>query len=338
MRKPAGVIAAAVAMGLMALLGILGVSFSLVVFLFMHNPVNIPGFRLIIVFSDLLVLAFFLFSGWTVVGLFHMRRWSRVAAIVIGALVCFLSGGAGVGMLAVRNMFPAVPPPPGEPATLLSSVPAIMAGIAAGYFAIALVGLWWIVYFSLPKVRDAFAGAGLMVTNPEIVPHGGSVMIDPAAANGVSGWRVVILSWACLALFALLYVPMILVMHTPLFLFGAVVGGGAETAIVALFAALQLALGVGLIRKWKFAWYLGLFWQIYAVGYGLTFLIPGIWGRFIAYEDALMSRWSPPGGGLMMPGAILRWPLFAIGFVLGAAVVILCTVALFKRREDYLGA
>lgn len=337
MRKPAGVIAAAVVMGVMALLGILGGSFSVVVFLVMHNPVNVPGFRVVVVLFDLLVLGFFLFSGWTVVGLFRMRRWARVAGIVIGALVCFFSAGAGVGMLAIRNLVPAMPPPPGEPATILSSLPAIMTGIAAFYFAVALVGLWWAVYFSLAKVRGAFTGVDLMVTYPEVVPHGGSVMVADAAANGVSVWRIVIIVWACLIFLGIVYVPMVFVMHTPLFFFGAVISGGAETAFVALFALLQLVLGVGLIRKWKFAWYLGLAWQIYAFAYMLAFLIPGMWDRFIAYEESVSSRFSPPGMPSNAAISILHGPLLAIGFILGTALMIVFTIALFKRKDDYLG-
>jgi hypothetical protein len=333
------VMAAAVVMGFMALLGILGISLALVVFLFMHNPVNVPGFRVVVVLSNLLALGFFLFEGWTVVGLFRLRRWARGAAIVIGALVCFFSGGAGVGMLAVRNLVPAMPPPaPGEPASVLSSLPLIVEGIAAFYFLVALVGLWWAVYFSLPKVRAAFRGADLMVTNPEVVPHGGSVLVDPAAGEGVSGWRIVLVVWACLMLVGMLYVPMVFAMHTPLFLFGAVVSGGAEIAFVALLAILQVALGIGLIRRWKFAWYLGLAWQVYAFAYGLTFLIPGMWGKFIAYEEAQMNRWSAPGVGPAMTSAILQGPFMAVCMGLGFVIVIVFTVALFKRKEDYLGA
>jgi hypothetical protein len=337
MRKPAGVIAAAVVMGVMALLAIVGISFSLVIFLFMHNPVNIPGFRAIVVLSNLFVLAFFVFCGWTMVGLFRMRRWARVASIVIGALVCLISAGAGIGALAIRNFVPAVPPQPGEPATILSSLPLIVAGIAAFYFAIALIGLWWVIYFVLPKVRDAFVGAGLTVTNPEIVPRGASVMVAPATQPG-AGWRVVIIVWACLMLLAILDVPIVFVMHTPLFLFGAIVGGGAEAVIMALMAGLWLVMAVGLIRKWKFAWYLSLFWQINTFVFFLAFLIPGMPGRFIAYEEDLMSRWSLPGAAGMMPSVSFFGPILAIGFGLGLVIVIVFTVALFKRKEDYLGA
>jgi hypothetical protein len=184
MRKPAGVIAAAIMMGLMALLGILGVSLSLVVSIIIHNPVNnMPGFRVIMVLANLLVLGFFLFCGWTVVGLFRMRRWARVSSIVIGALVCILSGLAGAAIFAARNFVPKLPPPPpgADPQTaMLADLPIIIEAAVAFYFAVALVGLWWAVYFSLPGVGRAFR-ANLMVTNPDVVPPGGSVTIPPHA-------------------------------------------------------------------------------------------------------------------------------------------------------------
>lgn len=338
MRKPAGVIAAAVVMGLMAALGTLGVSLSLVLFLFMHNPVNIPGFRVIVVSSNLFVLAFFLFAGWTVAGLFRMRSWARVAAIVIGALVCLFSGVACIGTLAVRHLVPAMPPPPpGEPATMLARLPLIFVGVAMFYFAIALVGLWWAIYFSLPKVRAAFAGGGLFVTNPEIVPPGGAVTLAPALANGTSGWRIVIVVWACLMLLGILGLPVVSLMHIPMFLFGRVLSGGAEIAVVLPMFAVQVLLGVGLIQKWKFAWYLGIAWQIYAFAYGLSFAVPGMWGRFIAYQVDMSRRWALPGTA-EMTSAIWHGPFMAVCFGLGLVLIVVFTVALFKRKEDYLDA
>jgi hypothetical protein len=127
-------------------------------------------------------------------------------------------------------------------------------------------------------------------------------------------------------------------MHTPLFLFGAVIGGSAEAVVVALMAGLWLVMAIGLIRKWKVAWYLGLFWQIYTFVFFLAFLIPGMLGRFIAYEEDAMSRWSPPGAAGMMPSVGFFGPIMAISFGLGLVIVIVFTVALFKRKEDYLGA
>jgi hypothetical protein len=338
MRKPAGVIAAAVMMGLMALLGILLVSLSLVVFIFMHNPVNLPGFRVIVVLSNLLVLGFFLFCGWTVVGLFRMRGWARVSAIVIGSLVCVFSGVSGIAMLAVRNFVPLMPPPPphADPQlTMLASLPLIVEAIAAFYFAVAVVGLWWVIYFILPKVRSAFAGAGVMVTNPGIVPPGGATIVpqEPGAAG--SGWRVVIIVWACLMLLGIVSMPVVFLLHAPLFLFGVVLNGGAETAALVAMAGLQLVLGIGLLRKWRFAWYLGLAWQAYALAYTLAFLIPGVWGRFIAYQQDMAGRWSVPGSP-QMAVAIDQGPFLPICFALGGVLVVVVTVALFMRKADYL--
>jgi len=303
----------------------------------MHNPVNIPGFRVIVILSNLLVLAFFLYSGWTVVGLFRMRPWARVAGIVIGALVFFFSLGSCIGVLAVRNLVPSMPPPPaGEPASVLSMLPLIVMGVAVLYGLAALIGLWWGVYFSLPKVRAVFTGAGLMVTNPEIVPHGGSVTIAPEAA-GTSGWRVVILVYAGLMLLGILGLPMVLLMHLPLFFFGAVVSGGVASAILVVMVALQIALGIGLIRKWKFAWYLAVAWLLYGVVYTLAFLVPGMRDKFIAYQEGLTARWSTPGFP-QVTASIYHGPFAVICFGLGIVLFVLFAVALFRCKDDYLSA
>lgn len=340
MRRPAGVVVAAVILGLMALVATLGTLVSLVASVVMHPPVTVPGFRFIMVVFNLVALGLFGFCGWTVVGLFKMRRWSRVAIVVIGGLDFFFCSVAGVGMLAARKLVPAIPPPPAgmaQPGLDLSALPMVFDAIAAFYFFLALIGVWWLVYFNLPSVRAAFSGAGLMVTNPDILPPGGAAAFPVATSEATPGWRIVMIVWACLMLVSVLGLPVVLVMHTPLFLFGAIVGGSKEIAALTLMIAVQVFMGIGLLRKWRAAWYVALLWQIYTVAYTLAFLLPGNWERFIAYEEQASARFSPAGTPAFPVGEFFHGPFFLICFGFGLAIVALFTVALFKRKEDYLG-
>src|ERR1700735_5378711 len=102
MRRPAGVVVAAVVLGLMALLAILGTIVSLVASVYMHPPVNIPGFHVFMVVFNLFALGILGFCGWTVVGLFKMRRWARVSIVVIGGLEFFFCAVAGFGVVGAR--------------------------------------------------------------------------------------------------------------------------------------------------------------------------------------------------------------------------------------------
>jgi hypothetical protein len=340
MRRPAGVVVAAVVLGLMALIAILCTLGSLVASIFVHPPMTIPGFRVIMVTFNLVALAIFGFCGWTVVGLFKMRRWARIAVVVIGGVDFFFCAVAGIGMLAARKLFPVMPPPPAgmaQPGVDLSALPMVFEAIAAFYFFLALIGVWWLVYFNLPSVRAAFSGANLMVTNPDILPPGGAAAFPIATESATPGWRIAIIVWACFMFLGVLSVPIVLVMHTPLFLFGAVISGSREMMVLLLMVAVQLFLGIGLLRKWKAAWYVGLFWQIYTVVYTLTFFLPGNWERFIAYEEQASARFSPAGTPPFPMGEFFHGPFFLICFGFGLAIVAFFTVALFKRKEDYLG-
>ena len=333
MRRPAGVIIAAVVLGLMTLLGILGSLLALIGSFVMHPPVNVPGFRVVMVGSVFVGLFFFVYCAWTVVDLFRMRRWARVSAVVIGGLLFAFSALAGVGMLAARHLAPMIPSPGPTPV----NVAAIFVLMALFYFFVSLIGLWWVVYFCLPSVRAAFNASHLMVTNPDILPPGGAMVI-PVTAPATPGWRIVIVVWACLMLMCSLVLPITLAMRAPLFLFGAILSGRAEVAVLVAMAVLWIYMGIGLILKWKPAWYVALFWQIYSFAYTLTFLIPGMWGKFIAYQEQLAARWSPPDGGQQaMITSIYHGPFMVFCFLVGVAIVAVVTVALFQRKEDYLG-
>jgi hypothetical protein len=341
MRRPAGVVVAAVVLGLMALVAILGTIVSLVASMVMHPPVTIPGFRVIMVVFNLVALGFFGFCGWTVVGLFKMRRWARVSIVVIGALDFAVCAIAGFGTLAVRHMVPVMPPPPpgmAQPGPDLSILPMIFELMAAFYFFLALIGVWWLVYFNLPSVRAAFSGANLMVTNPDILPPGGAAAFPIVAEAGTPGWRIVIIVWACLMLLGVLSLPLVLVMHIPFFLFGAVVTGSRELLVLVLMGVIELVMGIGLIRKWKAAWYVALFWQIYTIAYSLSMFLPGMGARFLATEEQIMAQNSPAGALPFPIATFFHGPFFAICFGFGLAIVAFFTVALFKRKEDYLGA
>lgn len=340
MRRPAGVIPAAVVLALMALVGIFGSLVSVVASLFLRNNPAIPavpGMRAMMVVSVVVMLCFFLFCAWTVVGLFRMRPWARFAILAIGGLEFFFCAlGAGV-MILVRNMPPLMPT--ATPAPI--GMPAVFIGIAAFYAFLSLIGAWWLVYFNLAPVREAFRVAGARGSTAVVAPAAGEpapsalVAQDPPATPG---WRMVIVVWACLMLVGVLFLPALLLMRLPVFLLGAVFRGNAATGVLLALVAVQVYLAVGLLRKWRPAWYVGMAWQIYAIAFFLTFLIPGVWARFMAYQQELMGRWGIAMNAGKQVLAMDPRPFMALGLVMGAAVVAILTIALLRRREDYLHA
>jgi hypothetical protein len=338
MRRPAGVVAAAVVLGLIALMGIFGGLVSMGVSIFMQNNPAIPavaGMRTVMVLTTGLMLCFFLFCGWTAVDLLRMRRWARYAVLVIGGLeflFCALLSGM---MILIRNTAPAMPQATPTPI----GMPAMFIAIGAFYGILSLIGAWWLVYFNLAPVRAAFAGAGqaAMEAGP-----GASLGVVAQAPDGTPGWRIVIIVWACVMLFSVVGLPMVLAMHLPVFLFGLVLRGAAGTTLMVALYAVMLYMGIGLLKKWRAAWYAALAWQVYTVAVFVSFLLPGVWARFVAYQQELMGHW---GFAVTTPDATMAIdarPFMRIGMVIGgivgAAIVAVFTVALFKRREDYLDA
>jgi hypothetical protein len=93
----------------------------------------------------------------TVAGLFRLRTWARYSIIAIGTLdFIFFALLCGTMLMARRNPIvigmdahpnPAIPFPLG----------AMILALAVIYGVIALVGLWWMVYFNLRQVRLVFA-------------------------------------------------------------------------------------------------------------------------------------------------------------------------------------
>jgi hypothetical protein len=338
MRRPAGVVVAAVVLGLMALMGIFGGLVSMGVSIFMqNNPAMpaVPGMRAVMVLVTGTTLCFFLFCGWTAIDLLRMRRWARYSILVIGGLEFFFCALLSGFMILIRNTAPAMPQTTPSPI----GMQAMFIVIGAFYGILSLMGAWWLVYFNLAPVRSAFAGAGQQVI--EAGP-GASQGVVAQAPDGTPGWRIVIVAWACLMLFSVVGLPMVVVMHLPVFLFGVVVRGTAGTTLMVALYALMLYMGIGLLKKWRAAWYAALAWQVYTVAVFVSFLVPGVWARLMAYEQEVQGRW---GLAFTTPNAtavIDERPFMRIGMVIGGivgvAIVALFTIALFKRREDYLGA
>lgn len=330
MRKPVGVIIAGVLLGVFALFGILGELLSLGIFIFSHSPVipKIPGVRAMMISFTALELAFFIFCAWTVVGLFRLRPWARVAAIVIAGLNAFFAAATGFGVLMARHYAAMLPPGPAS-----ANVDTVLVGVAVFGFLMALISIWWIVYFCLSSVRRAFAGTPALTAAAGA--YGTTEIVAAQPKPPISGWRVVIIVWACLLLFSVVSLPMVLWMGTPMFFFGAILSGWAVRAFLLVTWAIEIYMAIGLLRKWKAAWYVALLFQVYAIGYSAEFLLPGVRARFGGYMQDVMARSS---AGLVGPNPFMSTRIIGWSMGFGLIVVFVLIWALIARRQDYLHA
>jgi uncharacterized membrane protein len=154
---PAGIVVAAVVLGLMAFVGLVVAACSAFALFLSHNPIipRITSVRLTVAGLDVLLLALVILSVCTIVGLFHRKSWARHSMTLLGLLDFVTFGLAAAGILIGRAMSGmATLPIPNHPNLTLGD---IMLGVAAFYVVLALVGVWWMIYFNVGSVRLVFA-------------------------------------------------------------------------------------------------------------------------------------------------------------------------------------
>jgi hypothetical protein len=161
--RPAGVSIAALVLSIMACLELLLALLSIGALFLTHNPIipKIPAVRIFFVCFDLLTLAFVVWCFWTVAGLFQLKPWARFSIMAIGAMdLCFFAIQS-VGLVVIRSKydFSGLTIPNGStthPGQI--EISSLLLAVAAIDGVLALIGLWWLVYFNTRQVRLAFAG------------------------------------------------------------------------------------------------------------------------------------------------------------------------------------
>ncbi len=154
--KPVGISLAAIVLALMTAVGALFAAGSIAALFFTRHPIipPIPTVKLFVICFDILMLLLLLWGIWTVVGLFKLKPWARFSILALGALdLCFF-GLQSVGLLVLRTRAGFSMMMPSGPGAI--NVSAILLEIAVLDALLALIGVWWLVYFSLSRVRLAF--------------------------------------------------------------------------------------------------------------------------------------------------------------------------------------
>ena len=159
--KPGGIYVAAIALALMGAFGLLSIAFSVVTLFLTSHAIApaIPTVRILLAVVHLVLLAVVFWCFWSVAGLFRFRPWARYSIIVLGILdflffaalsaaLVWLHGNPFVTAMDARPN-PSMPFSPGT----------LMLGLSAFYAVLALIGVWWVVYFNLSRVRLAFASS-----------------------------------------------------------------------------------------------------------------------------------------------------------------------------------
>ena len=301
MSRPVGVTASAV-------VGILGSIFTLVLAAFavaslfietpQPQPPNSPPF---VVAGAMMFVAFACFGFWTSVGLFRLRPWARTTILIFAG---FLAAGSIFTLL----MTMVVPMPPDMGADTQTTVRRL---IAAMFAFPLLIAIWWLIQFNTQSTKAAFA----------------SSVAEPTSARPLS---ITIIAVACIfggvsCLFAILA-------RAPAFLFGASFNGWSGGVIYAIFAAVSLFIGKGLLDLREEARILAIGWCGFWLVHGsLVTLVPPLRHRMLDAQRAMLQSQGTPSP---FDTGMLANVSFAFTVIMVAAAIWF----LIRNRAAFAGA
>jgi hypothetical protein len=185
------------------------------------------------VFMYALCAFFIALAGWgivTTVGLFRLRRWARYSVLVIGG------GMALVGLVSMLSTLVRLAAPMPVPdsvdayqAPMVQTMTQFVFGFVAFLYGIVCaVGISWLVYFNLKRVREVFAGA----------PGEAAESRRPFPISVIAVFSMI--GAGCCVLAAIIPLPGAL--------FGWILYGWGKVTLYLVLAGLEAAVGAGLWR------------------------------------------------------------------------------------------
>ncbi len=238
----------------------------------------------------------------TAIGVFKGMNWARIVSLVAGVLLALVCALCGLLMLVMP--FPATP---GQ-AVPVSTIRVIMVAV----FAIpTLIGIWWTILFTRPKIVEMFrASAGPESPSPR-----------PISITVIASFFI----------FSGVFSPLFqLYQRAPAVLFGAVIPGGTGLAINLLWGLIFLVLGIGLMRLDLRAWKATLVLLAFGLLNGVvTWSLPGRAERFESIVRS--SRNYDPNLTRQMAWVTSPWYLFAVAFL----AALLPAYFIYTRRAAF---
>jgi hypothetical protein len=303
MSRPVGVTASAIVAILGSIFALLLAVLS-VASLFIKTPQPRPPNSAQFVIAGAAMFAALAGIGiWTSVGLFRLRSWARTSILVFAG---FLAACSAFSLLLTM----AVPIPPEFTAGTEHTIRRVMAVMFGIPLAIAV---WWLIQFNTQSTKTAFA----------------SPIAEGASRTPLS---ITIIAWASIIGGASCLIGILARM--PAFLFGAVLNGWAAGVLYALFAAISLYIGKGLLDLRERARLLAIGWCAFSfLHMGLVTLVPPLRQRMFELQRALAQNQKNP---IAFDQGMFMNVIFAFSAVLvGSAIWFLIrNRAAFVRAES----
>ncbi len=291
-------------------------------------PAAFARFGLVV--ALVMILAPAIWGIITSVGVFRLKEWARISMIVIGVLTAFFNGCAAAIILALPLP---LPQSTNMDAAVFSS---IRIGIAVFYIVLVGIGVWWVVLFTRRSVKAQFASSIPMSAPafPAPSPASGPTLAPPTPGAepppvgrplGIS-----IIAWVLVATAA--FFPVNLLFRAPVLLLGKVLMGPPAMATMAGFTAINVALGIGLLRLNARAWRLTIAYLLFGiVNSAVSVLGPGREARIAAILNAQPAFVRQANAQAPFDLTPFLW----IGMTVGALVVAVALYVLIKARPAF---
>ena len=254
-----------------------------------------------------LYLAFGVWGVVSAVGLLRRKNWARICFLIFGGLLAFLSFSAAAGSLIAALAVPGTIPP--------NVSPGLVRGVAVVFIGISLIclatAIWWLVYFNRSNVKAAF-GTGTVASQPRQLPLAVSIVAWLLVAGGVINGIQMLLPY-------------------PLVLFGIVLRGWTAGLALALFAAVSLSAGIGLLKKRVEAHSLAVGYFAFGVLNAVSYLVlPGSFARMQELVRETQSNQALPVNAM--------GPVMIVGMVASIIGVSAILWFLIKARRPFIDA
>ncbi len=240
-------------------------------------------FKVILLLGSLMYLLPAIWGVVTSIGLWRLKNWARISIIVFSVLLILMGGFSGLMTLVVP-----MPPPPNSTVD-----PSVMTGIriSMGAFMLALagIGVWWLVFFNRPKVKEQFGQlpsvpvTGSQLPTNQLPPSALASTNDPGAAE--RPLSITIIAW--FLLIGCMFIPFSLILRFPAILFTKLVTGWPAVLFYVSFATAQLCIGVGLLRLKPAARLAAMIYFVFgSVNAAVFYLAPGGHARMLALIES----------------------------------------------------
>jgi hypothetical protein len=342
-QRPVGLILAAIVLALMTCYGLLSSATIIFTALAIHTPqtAQYPMIKAVQVAMGVMSLLISGFCAATVVGLFQVQRWARYGILIFGGLLAIFSALFAILCTAFAfSSLLAKTSPPNAPAVNPATMKFIFLGMGGFFLLVSLIGVWWLVYFNLRRVRALFKPKRYPMTGEHLSTAPDAELQLPVASTSTNTSVIEVLV-ACLAvlyLFGAASAVGMALLHFPLFFLGFIARGPAASAFSLALAALSVAIGIGLLRRRKAGWILAFAFQIVGAISSLLLLLPGNRATLARYQQEISQHMSSRFG-LPAPTpnpAFQGTTMYALSGIVGV-VIAAAVIWLLIQARPYFG-